>query len=325
METCAILAINSLNRYTVGTGLGQPSLDGVALLSQFNIEGQPCNDFTIFTAGALIYGYIKKIQISQTQMQYNIPTVIPNRNDSFYFEFEADYYHITIPFGFYTPQELAPVLELEIRNASPIDGPIGANPDLADFTVTYSALNFGFTFKTNNQFDFGFVTLESFLEFSSPNEVATLLRTYKLLGMDLSNTGGGTNTQVSNNTPVFLYTPYIDIVSPTLTKYQKVKDTDSSPQKQADIISRIYLAGTGGPQITAGDINVYPLGSRPFTVVQDMNYCKTLRWSKDEAVNSLNFKLKDQYGELIYQGDSTSNFVYYTEFQMTLLCIEDQD
>ena len=323
MNTSAILAINSLDRYSKGTGVGSPSLSGIALLSQFNVTGQACNDFRIESAGALIYGYINKIQVAQTQLQYNIPTVVPDRNDIFYFEFQDAFYKVTIPFGYYTPEELAAILETDIRLAVPVEGGL-VNPFLAAFTVVYQALT-GFIFRTNNIYDFGFLDIDQFLQFETPNDISKLLRAYRLLGMDKTNTGGGNNVQASANTPVFLYTPYIDIVSQTLTKYQKVKDTDSSPQKQSDMIARIYLAGTGNPQITSGAVNTFPLGSRPFTIVQDMNYCKTLRWSKDEAVNSLDFQLRDQYGELIFQNEPGNNDIYYTEFQMTLLCIENQD
>jgi len=95
------------------------------------------------------------------------------------------------------------------------------------------------------------------------------------------------------------------------------------------------MSGTGPPQSVSGDIaqNILPIGCRPFVITQDMNYCKTMKWSKDEAVNSLDFQLYDCYGELIFQqaaGDTfrllgAENDSYYTEFQMTLLCIEKQD
>ena len=321
MQTSAILAISSLDRYTIRGGLNEQLL-GVPLLQPFRNEGQPCNSFTIYSGGALIYGYIKKIQIAQTQIQYNIPTVVPNRNDLFFFEFQDNYYEVQIPFGYYSPEELAAVLEHEIRTAVPAGGGV-VNPNLAVFTVTYEAL-VGFLFQTNNVYLFSFAPIDGFVLFETVSEINQILRTYRLLGMDISNTTLANTQQASSNTPVFLYTSYIDIISQILTKYQKVKDTDSSPQKQADIITRIYLAGTGAPQITSGDGSL-PLGSRPFTVVQDMNYCKTMRWSRDEAVNSLDFQLKDQYGDLIFQNDPDNTDVYYTEFQMTLLCIEEQD
>ena len=329
METCAILAINSLDRYTVATGNNQSQLYGVPLLKQFNNEGQPCNDFKIISGGALIYGYIKKIQISQTQLFYNIPTVNINNGSLTLICPDIPYAAaLQIPTGFYTPEELAAQMELLITQ-------VNFGPFRPGFTVVYSPYT-GFVFSTNTPSTFYFLDPIIFVPTLPLAIINSFLRTYRLIGMDTNNCGPATNvpivspkakvTQVSNTVPQMLYTSYIDIISETLTKYQKVKDCDSSAQKQASIISRIYLAGTGPPQPVAGDGNVYPIGSRPFAIVQDMNYCKTVRWSKDEAVNSLDFQLKDQYGELIFQSSPLiSNDVYYTEFQMTLLCIEEQD
>jgi hypothetical protein len=342
MEPNAILAINSLDRYTIGSQpiiipnppypdivISNPALGGTALISQYLAKGQQCNNFSIQSPGALIYGYIKKIQVSQTQLQYNIPTVVPGKND--YFELgtegsDLDFYLITIPFGYYTPEELAAVLQIRI---------IQSEPTLfAAFTVTYNALT-GFTFNTNvDGLLIYFVSPAIVVDFVTSAETALKLRTYRLLGMDISNSNTGTydafEKQVSANTPNFLYTPYIDICSQTLTKYQKIKDTDSSPSKLTSIISRIYLSGTGQPQVASGDLNVFPLGSRPFTVTQDCNTPKVIRWSRDEAVNSLDFQLYDQYGDLIFQQGRGTNEnedpqdVYYTEFQMTLMCIEGE-
>ena len=67
-----------------------------------------------------------------------------------------------------------------------------------------------------------------------------------------------------------------------------------------------------------------------------MQFSKIIRWSPDEAVPSLDFQLRDQYGDLIYTSFNNENqdlpepnplpeSVFYTEFQMTLLCIEADD
>ena len=328
MQTSAILAISSLDRYTRADGNNQSQLFAIPLIQQYNNSGQPCNNFTITSGGALIYGYIKKIQVAQTQLQYNIPTVNVNncilQIDSYTNNLPTGQLSIAIPFGFYTPAELAAQVELLIvsYHTPPFD---------VGFTVTYDPLT-GFSFSTNNLiYKIKFRDINAYLAAGifPVSDANNFIRAYKLFGFDVQNCVEPPNfTQISTNIPQMLYTSYIDIISQTLTKYQKVKDTDSSAQKQADIISRIYLAGTGNPQPTAGDANVYPLGSRPFTVVQDMNYCKTMRWSKDEAINSIDFQLKDQYGDLIFQGivqDNIQDEFYYTEFQMTLLCIEEQD
>jgi hypothetical protein len=85
----------------------------------------------------------------------------------------------------------------------------------------------------------------------------------------------------------------------------------------------VYLS-----QGTPNQLANIPLGSSPFTVVQDMNSPKVIRWNRDEAVNSLDFQLRDQYGDLIFfsnfQNNQFEQTFYNTEFQMTVLCTEGE-
>jgi hypothetical protein len=52
----------------------------------------------------------------------------------------------------------------------------------------------------------------------------------------------------------------------------------------------------------------------------DLNTPKVIRWNKDEALNSVDFQLFDYYGDRIYWTWENN-----TEFQMTLVCQEDED
>ena len=128
-------------------------------------------------------------------------------------------------------------------------------------------------------------------------------------------TGSGSDTQISFEYPNFLYTPYIDIYSDVLTNYQNIKDTNTSVSKPKGLIARVLLSGAGNIQITT-DANA--LGSTPFVITVDLNTPKVIQWSRDVAVPSIDFQLRDCYGDLI-PGDKER---YPTEFQMTLLCIE---
>jgi hypothetical protein len=60
------------------------------------------------------------------------------------------------------------------------------------------------------------------------------------------------------------------------------------------------------------------LGSAPFVMTSDLNSPKVIEWTPDVAVPSIDFQLRDCYGELI-PGDVEK---YPSEFQMTLLCLE---
>ena len=315
----AILAINSLDRYDARYGL--TSVD-VSNLSKVVGQGPLSNDFRISSGGAIIYGYIDKIIISQIQLNYNVPTIIPTKNDEFVISWTASsILHntvIQIPYGFYTPQELAAVIQLIIRNTD-----IGSVA--SSFFVTYSQTHNTFIFDSQisdiSIFVFCFPISFTITDLLGVN-YATLVKTYNMLGIGKQNlTTPGRLIQESVNAINFLYTPYVDIVSEVLTKYQNVKDTDTTARKLNSIIARLYLTGVGIPQAVDG----IPVGSRSFMIVQDLNSPKIIRWSPNEAVNSFDLQVRDQYGDLLFC--TIPNVIvdtYYSEFQMTLLCIEKE-
>ena len=284
-----------------------------ALIGQYRNLPPYCNNFIISSPGALIYGYIDRIIVSQIQLQYNIPTICLGRNDKLVFTWAngANYTIITIPFGFYSPDELAAAVQAVIGNTASL------NP--LQLTVAFSERN-GFTFTSGNATGFAFPSVD-YLIFSniSFNVINTILKTYKTFGINTENSElqnpAGLPVQTSFEYPNFLYTPYIDIYSDILTNYQTIKDTNTSIAKPKGLIARILLSGVGNPQYTTGAM---ALGSTPFVMTADLNTPKVIQWSRDIAVPSIDFQLRDCYGDLI-PGDVER---YPTEFQMTLLCIE---
>lgn len=284
-----------------------------ALIGQYRNLPPYCNNFIISSPGALIYGYIDRIIVSQIQLQYNIPTICLGRNDKLVFTWAngANYTIITIPFGFYSPDELAAAVQTIIGNTASL------NP--LQLTVAFSERN-GFTFTSGNATGFAFPSVD-YLIFSniSFNVINTILKTYKTFGINTENSElqnpAGLPAQTSFEYPNFLYTPYIDIYSDILTNYQTIKDTNTSIAKPKGLIARILLSGVGNPQYTTGAM---ALGSTPFVMTADLNTPKVIQWSRDIAVPSIDFQLRDCYGDLI-PGDVER---YPTEFQMTLLCIE---
>jgi hypothetical protein len=281
-----------------------------AIIGQYRNLPPYCNNFTISSPGALIYGYIKKIIVSQIQLQYNIPTICQGRNDRLVFESAgAILGEITIPFGFYTPDELAAAIE-GLASAPPMLAPL-------DLIVTYNLLD-GFTFTSGAPINFSFPSPEFLLAngYTQP-QIETVLKTYRTIGMNFENgEQTSTPTQISYEYPNFLYTPYIDIYSDVLTNYQNIKDNNTSIAKPKGLIARILLSGVGNPQFTT---ETSALGCTPFVMTADLNSPKVIRWSPDVAVPSIDFQLRDCYGDFI-PGDVER---YPTEFQMTLLCVEE--
>ena len=358
MESTAILAINSLDRYNANQGAGgQPASFAQSLEKQYNRTGQPCNNFQVGGFGALIYGYVKKIQVSQIQLQYNVPTVIPGRNDKFLISsigllapYLVTTVEITIPFGYYTPAELAVLLEIQFTtNAEdlfPGYEPVPPDPP-PPIAVTFQAEFNDFVFNNTVQdFLIYFPDIPGIISYYGNAQkylVPKILKCYRLLGVDIANSEPRSTHQSGVN-PEFLYTPYVDIFSTALTKYQKVKDNTTNSTTEQSIIARIYLSGAGVPQNTGGETvfqvtasgnpvpitnYAYPLGSRPFAVTQDCNTPKVVRWNRDETVYALDFQLRDQYGDFLFcqfnqSPDNITNEIFYTEFQMTLQCIEGE-
>jgi hypothetical protein len=298
----------TVNQTTTSSSANQPTSN--SLVGQYRNLPPYCNNFTISSPGALIYGYINKIILSQIQVQYNIPTICFGRNNSLPITWNAgaNYVVLTIPFGFYSPDELAAAVQALIT-ATPSLTPL-------QLTVAFNERN-GFTFTSGNATNFSFPSVDLLLSLNfNFNQINTILKTYKTFGINFENSEiTNQSVQTSYEYPNFLYTPYIDIYSDVLTNYQTIKDTNTSTAKPKGLIARILLSGVGNPQYTTGTV---ALGSTPFVMTADLNNPKVIQWTPDIAVPSIDFQLRDCYGELI-PGDLER---YPTEFQMTLLCVE---
>jgi hypothetical protein len=274
------------------------------LIGQYLNLAPPCNNFSISSPGALIYGYLHKLIVSQIQMQYNIPTV-NLKNDIFIIALPVGPTFVTlqIPYGFYPPADLAAALQ-SLINANATLAPL-------NMTVTFDPRD-GFTFTSVAGSNFYFPNPATVV--GNASQIAIIYKTYRLLGLTLPNSIANT-VHTSSVYPTFLYTPYIDIYSDILTNYQDVKDTTTATTKFKGLIARVYLTGTGDIQRIH---NTTALGTEPFVMTADLNTPKIIQWTPDVAVPSIDIQLYDQYSELI--PGPTEGFS--TEFQMTLLCLE---
>jgi hypothetical protein len=269
----------------------------------------------------LIYGYIRKIIVSQVQIQYSVPTVILGKNDTFYISVSAFpaggfiSYPITIPYGFYYADELAATLQQLIRARDAVR--------FAGFLVTFVPRN-GFVFinsAANRNIGFPFPEEVRETIFLSRAQTDIIYKTYKLLGINNRNEDFG-NIQTSATYPEFLYTPYIDFYSNVLTNYQKIKDTNTSVTSPKGLVARVYLSGVGGVS-TSSSVGttgraVGQLGTEPFVMTADLNFPKVIMWTADQTVTAIDFQVRDCYGDLLPGAQEGFN----TEFQMTLLCTE---
>lgn len=304
-----VILLNQITNISSTSSPQQPTSN--AIIGQYRNLPPYCNNFTISSPGALIYGYVHKIVVSQIQVQYNIPTICFGRNDRLAFESAGALVGaLTIPFGFYTPNELAAAIQAQAAAPSVL-APLG-------LTVTYNLLD-GYTFTSATNLYFSFPSPEFLLTHGySQTQIETVLKTYKTIGMNFENAEQTqTLIQTSYEYPNFLYTPYIDFYSDVMTNYQNIKDNNTSIAKPKGLIARVLLSGVGNPQYTT---DIFALGSSPFVMTADLNSPKVIQWSPDVAVPSIDFQLRDCYGDFI-PGDVER---FPTEFQMTLLCVEEE-
>lgn len=269
----------------------QPAYAELLLDSADRSFGQKPNDFTIYRNQALLYGYFYRLAITQIQLHWDMPTIIASVNDTFQIGSQV----FVIPEGYYTPTTLAAAIQTVIQAAG------GA---FAAYTCTYTDLNGGFVIASGGA-AFQFVD----------NGSSLYRNTARSIGLRPPNFATAAATQTLG-VPGLLYTRYIDLISRNLTKYQRVKDGDTSHTNiKSFIIARIYLTPSNALVETTATSGV---GSKPFDMVVDYNTPKFIKYSPDEALNEIDIQVLDEYGEPLYWDGVAADW----EFALTLLASE---
>lgn len=263
----------------------------------------PANDFLLSRQQALLYGYFTRLAITQILLEYRVPTITPRNNTLVLTTSPAqNIYTVTLDTGYYNETTLAAEIQTKVLA-------LPGNP-FAGFTATAGNAFGGITlacagvqFLVDAQYD------------NIVDHIYNASRTAITVGATNENLTIAGNTQVLQ-APQLSYTRYIDLVSDRLTKFQRVKDgTTKSPKNQTAIVARMYLtAPNSSDPITA----TTGVGSLPFNLCIDYNTPKHIKWSPNEALNELDFRLYDEFGDLLYWDADVAP----TEFQLTILASE---
>ena len=278
----------------------------------FNVPiASPANDFYINRNQALLFGYFTRLAITQLQFDWSVQTIMTGVNDTFVINYGGTNYEVKLDNGYYNPTTLAAEVETQLQA-------IGA---LAAFTCIWNPLYQSLQIDSNVASpggDFFFVTPSDGPLLSPPVSNQVLTRTYRTLGVGNNNTGitsPPTNTQFLG-TPKLIMTDYVDIVSRNLTKYQRVKDTDTAPlNNKSYLIARVYLCPPGQRVITDASGG---LGDSPFFICVDYNTPKHIKWSPGEPVSQIDLQVLDQYGQLLPWDSVEAPW----EFQLTIVASE---
>ena len=329
------LHVSSLDRFNSSPGIPQvlAQLESDILNTNASSPNYSSSQCKIQTQRALLYGYFNRIALTEMQLFLRVPTVVTGVNDVFYLSnnpggagtFTA--YPVTIPQGYYTSYLLAAALQTAIR------AQVSNLSNAGVFTVT-GPLNQTSTNPTSGVVQTGYVlntNTSDTIKFAPPPNGSSytlqlkVWRCYRLLGTtSQAFTGYPSNIAtpiVQADSPNFLFTDYIDIVSNALTNYKDNKDANSSESSPTGVLARVYLTDAGfQPSILDGYIDPNVLGSGPISFTKKWVNPNWSQWSPNQAVNSLDFTLLDMFGVPLYY--SNVKGCANTEWEMTFTASE---
>ena len=308
----------------------------------FVVDAQNPYDIQIYKNQQLFSGAVQRIALTEINMPFNVPNVNPYNNVLYLENNAGEEFAVggdvmidelgaeqlpTINIGFYDPNELAKVVQnalnfglgvfgvktwsvtYGINSFPPVAGPIGQSVvnivNFPIFTIENSS-NVPFRVKPKFGLDKG-----TYIDTSvTPNVIVKRSSTLAEM-MGFANASKVFASSQYGNYASMLYTNYIDIVSPFLSKNMEVRDTSSSYFNGYDTVARVYLAREGYDRTQtivseSGEIsNTDILGTRPFHLHYNFPFPKQIRWSPTEFLPSCNLRLQDMYGNVLYGIPST--------------------
>jgi len=299
------------------------------------------------TSTPLLNGYFSRIGISSLNLIWNLPTIVTGYNDYFYMvRYTAPTTYLTvkvvIPQGWYSTTTLATAMATAINAAFTAGtavtvtvttpGPGLQVPPSTSFNLTYAGNSFFFmpTVSNNTLFPYtgyvgGPVTITA-KDLQVHNLFCRMIGVrrdafgYTSATVAPGNAAGAlaltppaVGASLITNCADLLATDYIDIVSHTLCKYKKVRDTNSTDTRPTDVLARVYL----GTPAVLGSATASNNGQTPFTLIKDFPIINWCAWSPGEAINSIDISILDQWGNIIpWQSQ------FPTEIELTLLASE---
>lgn len=273
-----------------GVDIRQPStaLLGVSSADRYVDKTQKLNspsspfDVLLTSKQNFLNGFFTRIALTEVRIPWLLPTIQSNRQDTMRLEYQTG--GVTTPFtlrirgdSWYTPTTLAAEVQRAMRSSSPFDG--GVNKP--NFTCTYSATAYAFTYATNVGGD----TMR-FLPTLTENTTGL----YEMMAWQTQ----ALLATAPSKVPKMIFTEFIDIVSNQLTYAQDVKDGDTGDISR-DVVARIYLAPEGFSDPTQ-------VGSAPFIVYRQFQTPKQIKWDTNLPIGQLSFQVYDDRGNILTSG-----------------------
>ena len=265
---------------------------------------QPINNFVISKRQPFLTGFFNRLALTEIRFPFFIPNINARNNKIVVIDAGSNDVEITVPEGYYTPDELA--TELDNQLTAGIAGQTWA--------VAYDEEEAVFTIVSNANF-----TLV-------PHDYGSANRTRKGLFYMINGLLGPPATSYSTAPgPNMQYTTYIDICSRALTQFQQVKDNSSRENQAQCVVARLFLVnyqsnenvGDGG-----SSAKLSWAGCRPQMVYRDFANPKQSAWQPGQFIDAIDIALYDDAGDLLYYPASNINTTS-NDFQLNFLASEN--
>ena len=287
----AYLLIDSKDRYNLGK-------DGI----YDQVPETSPNDILINHQRTLGLGKIKRLAVTEFSFPWSTPNVNETNNTLYITDDVSNQkYYIKIDEDFYTPSELAEAIQTEIVDNGWINATTGV-PDLvynAPWTCTTDKVN---------KFTITSALSGSDWTVDPDSGLAGIMNIYA------QNAGSDGDVKfITGGIPSMAYTRYIDVCSSALTKYQNLKDS-LTQLNYSDIICRIYLDNNLNTPLT--DTSYF--GSRPcINLSKQIVAPKYILWNENEMITSIDIRLYDDDGNLLYIPKDNWDLDYFLTLQMS--------
>lgn len=259
-------------------------------------------NFVISKNESLMPGFMTRLGVSEVVFPWTIPN-INRKTDRIFFSYSisgaaAVQVAIVLPFGFYTPNQLAMAIENFVRSSTPL------TTFLFDYGLENAGnqLNIPAFFYQGDEADPS-ITQVSFqpLPYNDPGYPfpPTTKQLFDLLGFTDKNTQLAYTS--SGSYTLCQAIRYVDIVCNQLTNSQAQKDQTSQTIAR-DMLCRLYVGSAPGIQSTiqAASDNFCPPGCAPTVLYSNYTAPKQIQWIPNQNIPGfLQFQVFDDTGDLL--------------------------
>lgn len=290
--------------------------------NKFRIDTETPSRIYINNQRPLMFGYMTRIALTEMNIQWDTPNV-NNLNNTMTLALYSstaipgdvilqDYIRVSVPVGFYSPDALSSALQTELNTNTDV-----INNGLV-FQVTYDDEGAFFSITQTAVYPAG--NLKGYFKII-PGGAPSSLTGLPPLQYDLLYTMGieavtkpgpepvGFYSTLRGGLATMLYTPYIDVVSKSLTSNQNVSDGATSKTYTSSKLARIYFSNetiilpsealpTGSIESDVSSIcNI--IGTRPCIFRREFRTPKQIQWNSTENIDFVDIEVLDYKGNPI--------------------------